>query len=181
VISDLSGDQKYLYRILQVITTGKIPVNFEKYTIGPMNHARWLTLANRACRLYISKTNMSTQMKKNLHTIVQFIVLCYGPSWFHIKTKPKLPHSSEHVLTAVKAMAMLPRSTQAIVKPYIARNAYHAHPEHILLGMLCSDEPALRENAVMKIIQLRKGSDIGNYKIREFTQPASLNPPTSQT
>jgi hypothetical protein len=41
--------------------------------------------------------------------------------------------------------------------------------------MLCSNEAALRENAVIKIIQLRKGSDIGSYKIREFTPPASLN------
>jgi hypothetical protein len=41
--------------------------------------------------------------------------------------------------------------------------------------MLCSDDAGLRANAVMKIIQLRKGSDIGKYKIREFTPPSSLN------
>ena len=175
VVSDLSADQKYLYRILQVITTGKIPKNFEKYTIGPMNHARWLTLANRACRLYISQTKLSPLLKKNLFTIVQFMVLCYGPSWFHIKTKPNLYHSPEHVLTAVKSMRKLPKSTQDIVKPYIARNSYHAHPEHILLSMLCSDDVGLRTNAVRQIIQLRKGSDVGNYKLREFTPPSSLN------
>jgi hypothetical protein len=118
VVSDLSADQKYLYKILQVITTGKIPNNFEKYTIGPMNHARWLTLANRACRLYISQPKLTPLLKKNLFQFVQFIVLCYGPSWFHIKTKPNLKHAPEHVLTAVKSMSKLPQSTQDIVKPY---------------------------------------------------------------
>ena len=57
VVLYLSADQKYLYRILQVITTGKMPNNFEKYTIGPMSHARWLTLANRACDSTSAKPN----------------------------------------------------------------------------------------------------------------------------
>jgi hypothetical protein len=60
-----------------------------------------------AYRHYISKTKMTTQRKNNLYTIVQVIVLWYGPSWFHIKTKPELCHSTEHVLTGVKAMALL--------------------------------------------------------------------------
>ena len=57
-IKDLSTDQKYLYRILRIIKTGIIPPDFEKFNIGPLNHARWLTLANRICRLFISKVRL---------------------------------------------------------------------------------------------------------------------------
>ena len=90
--------------------------------------------------------------------MVQFIMLCYGPGWFHIKTKPNLIHSPDHVLTSVTSYRKLPESTQKIVKPYIASNAYHANPEHILLSMLCSDDPQLREAAVQQILNLRAGS-----------------------
>ena len=140
-IRDLSTDQKYLYRILQIIKTGIIPPDFGKFTIGPLNHARWLTLANRVCRLFISKVRLSPKLKSDLFQLVQFIMLCYGPGWFHIKMKPNLIHSPDHILTSVTSYRKLPENTQQIVKPFIASNAYHANPEHILLAMLCSDDP----------------------------------------
>ena len=68
----------------------------------------------------------------------------------------------------------LPESTQKIVKPFIASNAYHANSEHILLAMLCSDDSGLRESAVQTILNLRAGSDSGR-KLREFIPPKSLN------
>ena len=165
-IRDLSTDQKYLYRILQIIKTGIIPPDFGKFTIGPLNHARWLTLANRICRLYISKVRLSPKLKSDLFQVVQFIMLCYGPGWFHIKTKPNLIH----ILTSVTSYRKLPENTQQIVKPFIASNAYHANPEHILLAMLCSDDPQLREDAVQRILDLRAGSQYSN-QLREFVPP----------
>ena len=120
-IRDLSTDQKYLYRILKIIKTGIIPPDFEKFTIGPLNHARWLTLANRVCRLFISKVRLSQKLKSDLFQVVQFIMLCYGPGWFQIKTKPNLIHSPDHVLTSVTSYRKLPESTQK--KSYIACNA----------------------------------------------------------
>ena len=173
-IQDLSTDQKYLYRILQIIKTGTIPPNFEKFNIGPLNHARWLTLANRICRLFISKVRLSPKLKSDLFQVVQFIMLCYGPGWFHIKTKPNLIHSPEHVLISVTNYRKLPESTQKIVKPFIASNAYHANSEHILLAMLCSDDSCLRENAVKIILDLRAGSH-GGSQLREFVPPKTLN------
>ena len=172
-IRDLSTDQKYLYRILQVIRTGKIPPDFEKYNIGPLNHARWLTLANRICRLYISQVRLSSKLKSDLFQVVEFILLCYGPGWFNIKSKPSLIHSPEHVLTSVTNYRKLPEKTQKIVKPIIASNAYHAHSEHILLSMLCSDDFDFRKDAVERILKLRAGSN--DKQLREFVPPKALN------
>ena len=72
-----STDQKYLYKILKIIKTGTIPPNFDKFNIGHLNHARWLTLSNRICRLYISKVRLSPKLKSDLFQVVQFIMLCY--------------------------------------------------------------------------------------------------------
>ena len=173
-IKDLSTDQKYLYRILKIIKTGIIPPDFEKFNIGPLNHARWLTLANRICRLFISKVRLSAKLKSDLFQVVQFIMLCYGPGWFHIKTKPNLIHSPEHFLTSVTNYRKLPEKTQKIVKPFIASNSYHANSEHILLAMLCSDDSQLREDAVQRILDLRAGSNSAN-QLREFVPPKTLN------
>ena len=172
-IKDLSTDQKYLYRILRIIKTGVIPPDFEKFNIGPLNHARWLTLANRVCRLFISKVRLSSKLKSDLFQLVQYIMLCYGPGWFHIKTKPNLIHSPDHVLTSVTNYRKLPEKTQKIVKPFIASNSYHANPEHILLAMLCSDESELREEAVQRILRLRANHD--QNTLREFVPPKTLN------
>ena len=172
-IQDLSTDQKYLYKILQVIKTGIIPPNFDKYNMGPLNHARWLTLANRICRLYISQVRLSSKLKSDLFQVTQFILLCYGPGWFHIKSKPSLIHSPEHVLTSVTNYRKLPEKTQKIVKPFIASNAYHAHSEHILLSMLCSDDFDLRKDAVQRILNLRARSN--EKQLREFVPPKTLN------
>ena len=101
-------------------------------------------------------------------------MLCYGPGWFQIKTKPNLIHSPDHVLTSVTNYRKLPESTQKIVKPYIASNAYHANPEHILLAMLCSDDSQLREAAVQQILNLRAGSQ-SSSQLREFVPPKTLN------
>ena len=172
-VGDLSTDQKYLYRILKIIKTGNIPPDFQKFNIGPLNHSRWLTLANRICRLYISKVRLPSKLKSDLFQVVQFIILCYGPGWFHIKTRPNLKHSPEHVLTSLKNYRTLPESTKKVVKSYIASNAYHANPEHILLAMLCSDDPQLRKDAVQRILHLRAGS--ASHHLREFVPPKTLN------
>ena len=46
---------------------------------GSLNHATWLTLANRICRLYISQVGLSSKLKSDLFQVAQFILLCYGP------------------------------------------------------------------------------------------------------
>ena len=49
----LSSDQLYFFESVNAIKTGIVPENFESRLPGRLNHARWLTLANRVLRLYI--------------------------------------------------------------------------------------------------------------------------------
>ena len=51
ILKDLSIDQAYGYRSVTVIRTGVLPENLINLEIGPVSHSRWLTIANRFCRL----------------------------------------------------------------------------------------------------------------------------------
>lgn len=66
VIMDLSTDQAYGYRITQAIRTGEISSNIALLEIGPVSHSRWLTTANRLCRIWVSKHRLEG---KNLRTL----------------------------------------------------------------------------------------------------------------
>ena len=72
IVADLSSDAKYLYKMSLAVTSG--PQNFPKQlrsaSPGSLNHARWLTLANRVLRLYVSekKAKRKTEKYSILHS-----------------------------------------------------------------------------------------------------------------
>lgn len=52
---DLSTDQRYLYDgTFKIVSSGGCPSGFGERILGTLNHARWLTTANRILRLYIN-------------------------------------------------------------------------------------------------------------------------------
>src|SRR6218665_1135084 len=87
VVKDLSTNQAYGYRITQAIKTGELPADLALLKIGPVSHSRWLTTANRFCRIYVSKHGLSGKTLINLRLIVEYIVGIYYPCLFNIKVK----------------------------------------------------------------------------------------------
>lgn len=69
VINGLSEDQKYLYNICHVIQKGNIEPGLAMSSPGTLVHSRFLTMANRALRLYVSKSTPS-----KLQTLANFIL-----------------------------------------------------------------------------------------------------------
>lgn len=169
VIDDLSDDQQYLYRIICAIRSGSVDVNLANIKPGSISHSRWLTLANRVCRLYVSTANPD----KSLQLITQFIVVCYGPMWFAIKCNPYCINGPEHVFSTIKCVKQVSEESATIVKRYISRNAYFAHSENLLLAMLADSSRDKRQKAVHKILQSRKEAS-RNKVVRVFKVP-SLN------
>lgn len=73
-ISDtLSSDQKYLFDMCCAISSQNVSDELANRVIGPVNHARWTTTANRLLRIYVSDDNPS----ENLATMVKFIMTVY--------------------------------------------------------------------------------------------------------
>ena len=70
VMDELSSDQLYLYKIIRFIATKEEYNDIGLYSCGQLHNARWLTLANRICRLYIS----TEDPEENLQTMTKFII-----------------------------------------------------------------------------------------------------------
>jgi hypothetical protein len=77
----LSTDQKYLYEICEAVSTEDCPKNLEARNPGQIDHARWLTTANRILRLYICTRDPI----QPLQTLAEFIMRVYALMWFRIK------------------------------------------------------------------------------------------------
>ena len=191
VIQDLSNDQKYGYKMMQVIRTGVIDEELAKLKVGPISHARWLTTANRFMRLYISKHGFRGNNLKNLKLIVEFIVSVYYVIWcvflylsikkinslfemlrFEIKCEPLMVNGPAHVLKQVQLVRdYIPPVVQEIVEPYVNSGAWQAHSENLLLACLCSSDEEKRRFAIKQIIIIRGENELGDTSVRPFKVP----------
>ena len=143
VCSDLSQDQKYLLRAALAVQKGYADTTaadltfLEKASPGILNHARWLTCANRTLRLYMSSENPSQSL---LH-LVSYIVQVYAPCWFRIKRFPYCYHGARNFYYMLQRTACYPDDAirNVVYKP-LQRNAYFAHPENVLIAALIDDD-----------------------------------------
>ena len=162
---ELSTDQKYLYEMHKSISTGVCSNALVHKNPGKLAHSRWLTTANRILRLYVGTEAPS----QTLVTLVQFIMKVYAPAWFLIKFQSASEYGTINLFRTIEMMRSLAPDIQEIVKPTIQRNAFYAHPENILLAMVCDERPHIRELAWRRIKKAREQEK--GKTVRKFTIP----------
>ena len=151
VVSDLSRDQKLLYRYIKAVSSGVVPPSLVTQQVGQINHSRWLTLAIRMLQLY----TRTPQPSEGLKAIVRFIQQVYGPSWFAIKCSKKFTSGPALLFQQMNLIKTQPVAIQKIVKPVVQRNAFMAEPGIMLCSMLESPSLSVRRLAMEKIMKLR--------------------------
>lgn len=162
----LSSDQKYLFDMCCAISTGCCGNALAQRSPGKLNHARWLTLANRILRLYVSKNRPSV----NLRMLVQYILYAYAPNFFNIKCESSVMNGPIHLANMIKTAQFLPRKYVSIVNATLQRNGYFAHAENVLLAMVNDDDINVRREGWLKIIHARR-NELNNGIIRPFEIP----------
>lgn len=169
VIQDLSSDQRLMYEHIIAISSGNIDLSFAHRRIGPVNHARWLTLAIRLLSAYIH-TEIPPE---NLKILVKYIQEVYGPCWFKEKKSNKLSESPDILLFMIKQMKLQSSSISNIALKNLRNNAFCLLPENMLYSMLCNNDPEVRALALNKIIAIREsGSNVRINKIMEINYDA---------
>lgn len=133
---------------------------------GNIRHARWLTTRNHILRTYIG----TKKPTKAFLMLATYIVKVYAPVWFAIKTKPHCIRSPAHLFKLVSLSRALDVKVRNIIDPIIQRNAFFAHPENLLLGMLADNRPKIRNLAVKRILDCRK-SRLTTGRVRKFFVP----------
>lgn len=73
--TELSTDQKYLFYIPHSISEGFVSDGVADRQAGKMNHARWLTTANKILRLFIGLRLFDDPPKKLQTSAVKDVVL----------------------------------------------------------------------------------------------------------
>lgn len=165
VSQTLSTDQKYLYDICKAISDGQVCQKLAKRSIGTLSKVRWTTIASRVLRVYVSEESPSPVLR----TMANFIVLVYAPTMFELKHKSSIVFGSIHLAGMVRALHFLPQNALEIAKDSIARNAYFAHPEHVVMSMLNDENETIRLKGWRKVLSGRQLKLPG--EIRKFTVP----------
>lgn len=167
IINDLSTDQYYAYKMSKAVSSGNVDQELELLEVGPLVHSRWLTLACRILRLYVSKRKPS----KNLILLSKFVINVYMKSYFDIKRNYKITDGSKNLFSLINRIKEFSKKIQDICFEVLNNNSYFAHGENILLSMLADIDDKLRKNAVDIILHL-KSSPSSTTNVRVFKKPA---------
>src|SRR5699024_8424980 len=111
--------------------------------IGPAVTSRWFTTAARILKLYTSITPEEFEKEEsypNLKTLVTYIINVYAPTVYGIKIDWKCSFGAIHFHNLIKWSRYLPPELLDVTDPTFRRNSYFAHPENILLSMLCDEQ-----------------------------------------
>ena len=65
-----------------------------------------------------------------------------------LKQKDSIVEAPRHLFSQIELTRLLPKDIQAIARKNIARNAYWAHPEVLLLAMLADQKESIHSKAV---------------------------------
>ncbi|QQP41163.1 Uncharacterized protein FKW44_015445 [Caligus rogercresseyi] len=175
VIQDLSTDQHYGYKIVCAVREGVLPAKLALLEIGPVNHSRWLTTANRFLRLWVSKHGLRGKNLKNLQLIVEFIIGVYYPCWFNAKVKHCWIKGPRHILFQLDCLKSQKKEVLDLVMPTVRRSAWYAHSEMLIQALLCSEDQKDRINGVEKILTIRgegdPNSQLGDSSVRMRKTP----------
>ena len=169
VSQEITNDQKYLYEASLAVQSGSLDPSLATKIPGKLHNARWLTLANRILRLYLSTLNPSEELCNLVHFLINF----YVPAWFHVKEHWRSVDGSRNLHFIATLLKQLPSSMRDVVIPVFQRNAYFANPENILLSMITDEGLVIRKRAVALIQKARDTTmKISNTtNIREYLIP----------
>ena len=166
ILKGLSHDQKLMYQLSMIVSSGEVDMKVVTAIIGVAMHARWNTLTSRILRWYISLTRPSAALKK----IVSFIQNVYVPGWFLIKCNPHCQDGAINFFGLIQLVKEQPLPIQNIALPVLQWNGYWGHVENVLIAMLADNRPIIRQRAVSYIQSARKNYD-ADQNPRQFTVP----------
>lgn len=162
----MSTDQQLLFDMCRAVSKGRVSEELAKRKIGPICHSRWVTMAIRILRLYCSERSPS----EILQAIVRYIMNVYAPMIFKLKQKSSIVHGALHLYDMIESSKCLAPRHLSIVHDSIARNAFFAHPESIILAMVDDEDENIRQNGWQKVLRARL-TTLNNEKVRTFKVP----------
>ena len=107
---------------MSAIRSENISADLALLEIGPINHSRRLTTANRLCRVWVSKQQLEGEILKNIKLIIEFIVGVYMPMWFKIGVEHRFTEGPRHILYRLSHLKHQSSEVVEIVMPTVQRS-----------------------------------------------------------
>ena len=98
-----------------------------------------------------TKTHNKTQQLK-----IFFIVNVYATCWFEIKRNSKFHNQQLHIFNMIQRIKDQPHEIQPTALRNIQGNTFCLLPENLLYSMVKSEEVEVREEALKRILAMRK-------------------------
>ena len=179
VVKALSSDQKNLYVISQIITSGNLIQDFHLYTIGKLNKARFNTTWNRIFYLWIcdrSQLSLSPMDEEVLRVMVHFLLGCYLPAWFDIRLNPHWLDAPRILVNFIRSLRLQDDDlvVRLSVQKTLQTGAFSLCEDTICQAMISGEDEDDRRFAIDKIVKNRErqGSpDIGNIAPEKRVNP----------
>lgn len=150
--SGLSTDQKYLYDMVHSVQAGVVSNILANKKPGELNHARFLTLASRVLRYYVTVEKPSQLLRH----LAEFVIKVYAPFWFSVKLNPEFSDGPRNFFKFIQCVSHMPEYIKSIAQKVLQNNAYFAHQENLLVAMLVDSEQNIRRIAVEAILKARQ-------------------------
>jgi len=88
--------------------------------------------------------------------LTNFCLKISFPTWFNIKKENEITDGAKIFFKLIERVRQFPTDkVRRISMKVLQRNAYFAHSENVILGMLAEDDENIHRRAVNKILELR--------------------------
>ena len=171
----MSTDSVLAWKYLQAIVRGKLEPDVAGLKCGQLSHSRWLTCGIRCLMLYMSEHDLGDEETEVLKLLTTWVTQVYLPMFFEIKIKHTIEYGSWHLLKLFRLWRTQDARVREASKPYLRSESWWAHPENLLVALLCSDDAEHRSFAVNIIVSRRDGSEIGSTAVRPYKVPITVN------
>ena len=148
---NFSQDQLIFFSLCCAVIRGTLNSDLIGRKLGPLNHARWLTLGQRILALYISTVNPSLSLKK----LASFTIKSYGAIWFLARIHSSVVEAPRYLFQWVKTISEGDSDVFAAVKHILENGSFWFHSENFLLACLGDPRVNVRQKGVDRILQLR--------------------------
>ena len=81
--------------------------------------------------------------------------------WFAIRCNSSIKDGPKHLFNTIQQSRYLPKKYLRVVDATIARNAFSAFPENILISIMTDERREVRLDALRKILQARELDESG--------------------
>jgi len=98
--------------------------------------------------------------------LTNFCLKIYFPTWFNIKNENKITDGAKIFFKLIEGVRQFPTDKLRDISTKVSqRNAYFAHSENAILGMLGEDDENICRRAVDKILELLSEASISKPQI----------------